>query len=82
MDTIEQRSQPGAISPVAGLMKNSGAFSLHQIASVPNSGMNTRHCCVEGWSMISKLAGTPSGEFLRSVGVDPAAKPISAARIR
>ena len=36
--------------------------------------MNTRHCCVEGWSMIPQWGGTPLAEFLGRVGADTQAK--------
>ena len=62
---------------VEGLVNKPGQYSLVQIAALPKRVMNTRHCCVEGWSMIPRWGGTPLREFLRSVGADMNAKYIS-----
>ncbi len=62
---------------VEGLVSKPGENSLAQIAAVPKRVMNTRHCCVEGWSMIPRWGGTPLREFLQSVGADMNAKYIS-----
>ena len=62
---------------VGGLVSKPGEYSLAQIASLPKRVMNTRHCCVEGWSMIPRWGGTPLREFLKSVGADMNAKYIS-----
>ena len=62
---------------VEGLVARPGEYTLQQIASFPKRVMNTRHCCVEGWSMIPKWGGTPLHEFLKSVGADTSAKYIS-----
>lgn len=59
---------------VDGMVKKPGTFSLEQIQSLPRREMNTRHCCVEGWSMIPKWAGTSMKDFLGLVGADPAAQ--------
>jgi DMSO/TMAO reductase YedYZ molybdopterin-dependent catalytic subunit len=62
---------------VGGLVAHPGTYTLGTIASLPKRVMNTRHCCVEGWSMIPRWGGTPLGEFLRMAGADPAAKYLS-----
>ena len=36
--------------------------------------MNTRHICVEGWSMIPKWGGAVLRDFLDLVGSDPSAQ--------
>ncbi|MBI5473774.1 MAG: molybdopterin-dependent oxidoreductase [Ignavibacteriae bacterium] len=59
---------------IEGLVSKPGTYTLGQIAHLPKRTMNTRHCCVEGWSMIPQWAGTPLREFLRFVGADPRAK--------
>lgn len=62
---------------VGGLVAKPGQYSIRDIAAFPKRVMNTRHCCVEGWSMIPKWGGTVLADFLASVGADPAAKYIS-----
>ena len=59
---------------VAGLVQKPGEYSLQQIQSLPKRVMNTRHCCVEGWSMIPKWGGTSIKNFLELVGADLTAK--------
>jgi DMSO/TMAO reductase YedYZ molybdopterin-dependent catalytic subunit len=59
---------------VEGLVAKPGSYSLDIIKSLPKKVMNTRHVCVEGWSMIPKWGGTPLSNFLASVGADPNAK--------
>jgi DMSO/TMAO reductase YedYZ molybdopterin-dependent catalytic subunit len=59
---------------VEGLVTKPGEYSLEQIAALPKRVMNTRHVCVEGWSMIVKWGGTPLRDFLRHVGADTKAK--------
>jgi DMSO/TMAO reductase YedYZ molybdopterin-dependent catalytic subunit len=59
---------------VTGLVSKPGEYTLAQIESLPKKIMNTKHCCVEGWSINVKWGGTPLAAFLDSVGADPAAK--------
>ena len=59
---------------IEGLVNKPGMFSLEQITSMPKRVMNTRHCCVEGWSMIPKWGGTPMKNLLNLAGADPEAK--------
>ncbi len=62
---------------VSGLVTKPGAYSLEQISGLSKRVMNTRHCCVEGWSMIPKWGGTPIRDFLAHVGADVGAKYVS-----
>ena len=59
---------------VQGLVEKPGEYTIEQIRSLPKRSMNTRHCCVEGWSMIPKWGGTPLKEFLQMAGADATAK--------
>jgi DMSO/TMAO reductase YedYZ molybdopterin-dependent catalytic subunit len=59
---------------VDGMVSKPGEYSLQQIRNFPKRVMNTRHCCVEGWSMIPQWGGTVLADFLRSVGADMSAK--------
>jgi DMSO/TMAO reductase YedYZ molybdopterin-dependent catalytic subunit len=59
---------------VSGLVKNPGEYTLAQIMVLPAKVMNTKHCCVEGWSINVKWGGTPLKSFLESVGADLNAK--------
>jgi DMSO/TMAO reductase YedYZ molybdopterin-dependent catalytic subunit len=58
---------------VDGLVAHPGSYTLEAISSLPRRAMNTRHVCVEGWSMIPRWGGTPLREFLRMVGADTGA---------
>ncbi|HTO93747.1 MAG TPA: molybdopterin-dependent oxidoreductase [Bacteroidota bacterium] len=55
---------------IGGMVSNPGSFTLDQIRALPRRVMNTRHCCVEGWSMIPRWGGTPLAEVLRMAGAD------------
>jgi DMSO/TMAO reductase YedYZ molybdopterin-dependent catalytic subunit len=59
---------------VEGLVRLPGEYTLEQIQALPKKVMNTRHCCVEGWSMIPKWGGAPMSAFLEMVGADPNAR--------
>jgi DMSO/TMAO reductase YedYZ molybdopterin-dependent catalytic subunit len=59
---------------VEGLVARPGEYGIGEIAALPKRVMNTRHCCVEGWSMIPKWGGTPLRAFLESLGVDQTAR--------
>ena len=65
---------PGWKLTVTGLVSSPGEYSLQQILSLPKKRMNTRHCCVEGWSMIPQWGGTLLANFLNMVGADKSAK--------
>jgi len=62
---------------IEGMVKKPGSYTLQQITAMPKRVMNTRHCCVEGWSMIPKWGGTPLHGVLESVGADLQAKYLS-----
>lgn len=59
---------------VEGMVNNPGKYTLDQIKSFPKRVENTRHVCVEGWSMIPKWGGTPMKHFLELIGADLNAK--------
>lgn len=59
---------------VEGLVAKPGTYTLRALQAYTKKVMNTRHCCVEGWSMVPKWGGTPTREFLRDIGADPNAK--------
>ncbi len=60
-----------------GLVERPGEYTLKQVSSLPKKIMNTRHCCVEGWSMIPKWSGTVLSDFLKTAGADLSAKYVS-----
>ncbi len=62
---------------IEGMVKKPGIYTLEQIKSFPKRVMNTRHCCVEGWSMIPKWGGTVMKDFLEMIEADPAARYLS-----
>ncbi len=62
---------------IEGLVQRAGSYTLQQITAMPRRVMNTRHCCVEGWSMIPKWGGTPLRGFLELAGADSGAKYLS-----
>ncbi len=62
---------------VVGRVGKPGEYSFEQIAALPKRVMNTRHCCVEGWSMIPRWGGTPLRDFLNLVGADMNARYVS-----
>ncbi|MEW6511024.1 MAG: molybdopterin-dependent oxidoreductase [Bacteroidota bacterium] len=59
---------------VGGMVERPGVYTMEQIRALPKYVMNTRHCCVEGWSMIPKWGGAPLRDFLALVGADREAK--------
>ena len=59
---------------VDGLVQKPGSYTAQQIKAFPKRVMNTRHVCVEGWSMIPKWGGTVLNDFLKEIGADPNAK--------
>ena len=62
---------------VDGLVTKPGSYSLDQIKTLPKKVMITRHCCVEGWSIIPKWGGAVMSDFLEMVGADPNAQYLS-----
>jgi DMSO/TMAO reductase YedYZ molybdopterin-dependent catalytic subunit len=59
---------------VGGLVQKPGRYSLDQIKAFPKRVMNTRHVCVEGWSMVPRWGGATLNDFLNAVGADKNAK--------
>jgi DMSO/TMAO reductase YedYZ molybdopterin-dependent catalytic subunit len=55
---------------VDGLVARPGRYAIGQIMSLRKHVMNTRHCCVEGWSMIPQWGGARLREFLHLAGAD------------
>ena len=62
---------------VEGLVDRPGSYAIETILRLPKRVMNTRHCCVEGWSMIPRWGGTPLRGLLELAGVQPDAKYIA-----
>ncbi len=62
---------------VDGLVARPGQYTAGQIHALRKLVMNTRHCCVEGWSMIPQWGGTQLREFLHLVGADRDARYIA-----
>ena len=59
---------------VGGLVERPGNYTLAQIKALPKRVQNTKHVCVEGWSMNPKWGGLPLGVFLRYIGAKPNGK--------
>ena len=55
---------------IDGMVSRPGTFTLDQLQALPKRMMNTRHVCVEGWSMIVKWGGTPLHGVLEAAGAD------------
>lgn len=52
---------------VDGAVEQPQAFTLAQLARMPQQTQITRHDCVEGWSAIGKWEGVPVGALLEAV---------------
>ncbi len=59
---------------VDGMVSKPGEYAIGDFMRLPKLVMNTRHCCVEGWSMIPKWGGTPIKAFLEYAGADLSAR--------
>jgi DMSO/TMAO reductase YedYZ molybdopterin-dependent catalytic subunit len=59
---------------VGGLVARPGHYSVDQIKALPKRVQNTKHVCVEGWSMNPKWGGARIVDFLSLVGADPRGK--------
>jgi DMSO/TMAO reductase YedYZ molybdopterin-dependent catalytic subunit len=55
---------------VAGLVGERRAWTLAELAALPQVSQITRHICIEGWSAIGKWGGVPFRDFLARVGAD------------
>jgi len=62
---------------IEGLVDRPGPYSMETITRLPRRVMNTRHCCVEGWSMIPNWGGTPLRGLLEIAGASQQAKYVS-----
>ena len=49
---------------VDGLVSRPGSYAMAAIVDLPKRVMNTRHVCVEGWSMVPKWGGAVLKDFL------------------
>jgi DMSO/TMAO reductase YedYZ molybdopterin-dependent catalytic subunit len=59
---------------VGGMVEKPGKYSLAQIQALPKVVQNTRHVCVEGWSVIGNFGGARISDFLSLVGAHPHAR--------
>ncbi len=59
---------------VGGLVARPGRYSIEQIKALPKRVQNTKHVCVEGWSMNPKWGGARIVDFLTLVGARPQGK--------
>ena len=62
---------------VSGLVSERRAWSLDDLAALPQASQITRHICIEGWSAIGKWGGVPFREFLARIGADTRARYVS-----
>ena len=59
---------------VSGLVGREAEYTLDAIRALPKVVQNTKHVCVEGWSVIGNFAGVRVTDFLDRVGADPRAR--------
>jgi DMSO/TMAO reductase YedYZ molybdopterin-dependent catalytic subunit len=59
---------------VGGLVARRDAWTLDQLAALPQEEQITRHICVEGWSAIGRWGGVPFAAFLQRIGADLTAR--------
>lgn len=77
-DTDQPDLDPDSWSlTIDGMVAKPSTYSLAELQALPKRVMNTRHVCVEGWSMIVKWGGTPLRSVLQAAGADPAARFLS-----
>ncbi len=62
---------------VSGLINERRAWSLADLAALPQTSQITRHICIEGWSAIGKWGGVPFHDFLARIGADTRARYVS-----
>jgi DMSO/TMAO reductase YedYZ molybdopterin-dependent catalytic subunit len=62
---------------VVGLVNERRAWTLADLATLPQTSQITRHICVEGWSAIGKWGGVPFRDFLARIGADTRARYVS-----
>jgi len=59
---------------VGGRVREKRAWTLRELAELPQVSQTTRHICVEGWSAIGQWSGVRFSEFLQRIGADLTAK--------
>ena len=59
---------------VFGLVRERRAWTLAELAALPQASQITRHICIEGWSAIGKWGGVPFRDFLARIGADTSAR--------
>ena len=59
---------------VSGLVRREAEYTLDAIRELPKIVQNTKHVCVEGWSVIGNFGGVRAADFLDHVGADPSAR--------
>jgi DMSO/TMAO reductase YedYZ molybdopterin-dependent catalytic subunit len=62
---------------VSGLVNERRAWTLADLAALPQTSQITRHICIEGWSAIGKWGGVPFRDFLARIGADTRARYVS-----
>jgi DMSO/TMAO reductase YedYZ molybdopterin-dependent catalytic subunit len=55
---------------LSGQIRDRRAWSLQELAALPQQEQITRHICVEGWSAIGRWGGVRFADFLRRIGAD------------
>ncbi|HMN82103.1 MAG TPA: molybdopterin-dependent oxidoreductase [Burkholderiaceae bacterium] len=74
IEEVRQVAGDGWRLEVSGLVGDRRAWSLTELAMLPQTSQVTRHICVEGWSAIGRWGGVRFSEFLRRIGADLTAK--------
>jgi DMSO/TMAO reductase YedYZ molybdopterin-dependent catalytic subunit len=59
---------------VSGLVRHKAEYTLDAIRALPKIVQNTKHVCVEGWSVIGNFGGTRASDLLDHIGADPSAR--------
>jgi len=60
--------------PVSGLIEHPQTFAYPQLRALATLSQNTRHDCVEGWSVVGKFGGVPLRSLLALVRPRPQAR--------
>ena len=59
---------------LSGLVAERRAWTLAELADLPQQSQITRHICIEGWSAIGEWGGVPFRYFLARIGADTRAR--------
>jgi len=59
---------------LSGMIEHKQAWTLADLAALPQQDQITRHICVEGWSAIGRWGGVRFSDFLRRIGADLTAR--------